>query len=415
MLLTGRWLGEIGPIGDDGQVSVDAAGLVRHLITFDEVVVQSGRLLEIAPLIRCFGFDGVVALLRSGAMRVHCNNLTVGQTGQLAVLEKRSRKGLLPLHSYSFSAIKAGRDRKEHVRDALRNVQDIDDLSFKEGKTIVREIAGRLIDPVEAVETSTIEQLRADLRANAPHITTALLVELRRRYGALIGHPALHLKIYPIDAEDFAVETNLQLALRISEQESHDAIAHALLAVAGLNQRLAEMQHYSALVNLWYRDLPVLDEKLSYIRGIVAPEHLDGRLAEVLSLPMLPDLSDAIQQGEFDMVKFLDVRSSDEGRAFRAWVQTAVPEDRAELRERAESFRVRLGSTFQSTGGRMARLLVSTGLGFVPGATLASAIAGPLDALLLDRLFGRVPAPLTFLLHRYSSVFRVPDKKRRPA
>jgi hypothetical protein len=78
------------------------------------------------------------------------------------------------------------------------------------------------------------------------------------------------------------------------------------------------MEHYSSLVNFSYRDLPILGRKLSYLQNVVAPEHLDDRVTEVLGLPGLPDLTESFERDEFDMEKLLEIRSSDEGRAFRA-------------------------------------------------------------------------------------------------
>ena len=49
----------------------------------------------------------------------------------------------------------------------------------------------------------------------------------------------------------------------------------------------------------------------------------------------------------------------------------------------------------------------------LPGATIPAAAIGALDAFLLERFFGRVPAPLAFLLHKYSPAFRPPPKRHK--
>ena len=405
-MLTEKWLGEIATIDENDQLSLHPDRLVRHLLLFDQVIISSGRLREFEPLIGTFGFDGVMALLRSGALQVHLNGLTVGQTGQLSALDKRAQKGLLPLLSYAFDAVSAGPNRREYVAECLQNVRVIDGLSLKQEKAIVREIASRLVDPVDEVQKAMIDQLRADLRANASHVCEALRLELRRLYGNAIDVNSIRIAIHSIDAEDFKVETNLASAIGLSDFESHRIVERALLAIGGLNQRLAEMQHYSALVNLWYRDLPVLGQKLSHLQNTVAPECLDKRIADVIALPTLPDLAESLERGQFDMDRFLELRSSDDGQAFRAWLCTAQSTDIVELRERAESLRAKLGTMFQSVGGRNLRLVVTTGLGLLPGSAVASAVVTGLDAFLLDRIFGRVPVPLSFLLRKYSSIFR---------
>ena len=77
----------------------------------------------------------------------------------------------------------------------------------------------------------------------------------------------------------------------LDEIDCHKAIERALLAVSGLNRRLAEMNAYEAITDLWYRDLPVLGGKLRFLSDRVAPERQDRALATVLALPGLPDIA----------------------------------------------------------------------------------------------------------------------------
>ena len=77
-------------------ISVDLAGFVLRLILFEKYIVQSVRLREFPQLLQAFGFPAVHELLTSGAINIRCEALTVGQVGQLAILEPRARKGLLP-------------------------------------------------------------------------------------------------------------------------------------------------------------------------------------------------------------------------------------------------------------------------------------------------------------------------------
>ena len=80
--------------------------LIRHLLLFDKVLIDSGKASRIEALIAAFGFEGVIALLRSGAIGIHWHVLTIGSTGQLNVLESRSRKGVLPT-SFLFVFIRS--------------------------------------------------------------------------------------------------------------------------------------------------------------------------------------------------------------------------------------------------------------------------------------------------------------------
>ncbi len=62
-------------------MTVDLTGFVRRLILFDRFILESIRLKELPFLLNVFGYDGFVALVQSGAFTIHCDALTIGQTG----------------------------------------------------------------------------------------------------------------------------------------------------------------------------------------------------------------------------------------------------------------------------------------------------------------------------------------------
>jgi hypothetical protein len=78
-MLSDKWLGEIATLDENNQLALRPERLVRHLLLFDQVVIYSARLREFKPLVSAFGFEGLMALLRSGALRVHCARLTIGR------------------------------------------------------------------------------------------------------------------------------------------------------------------------------------------------------------------------------------------------------------------------------------------------------------------------------------------------
>src|SRR4051794_9743985 len=93
-----RNLGPIATLDESThEITVDFGDLVRKLALSEEAGLESIRLKEIPPLAQKFGYGGVKELLTSGRLRIACDALTVGQTGQTTVLESRERKGRLPL------------------------------------------------------------------------------------------------------------------------------------------------------------------------------------------------------------------------------------------------------------------------------------------------------------------------------
>ena len=395
------WIGSIGTVPPDAdEIVVDTAKLLRYLLLFDEVIVQSIRLREFSVLGSVFGSQGLTALLRGGAIRVLCHPVTTGQTGQSNVC---GRTNLLPLGSYSFQSV-TGADRKTYLHECFQNVKPSHGLTHKESKRLKHEIAARLVEPVDTVPKEMVEQLRADLRSSAPHLSTALSVELRRNHGISAKPSELTLNVHEVCEGDFHVESNLQRLTSLDELARHKVIERALLAVGGLNQRLAEMNGYNALTDFWYRDLPVLGSKLRYLRGF-DPERHDRALATVLALPGLPDLTEVLSRGQVDIKRFLDIRQSADGEAFRRWIRNPGPDGVAALRDQWGSLRSRLGAWVDTPVGKGLRLLVSSGDAVVPGAGIA---AGAIDRFLLQRWLPR-SQPLSFLLHSYQSIFRDPS------
>ena len=273
------WIGRIGTISPDAdEIVVDTAKLLRYLLLFDEVIVQSTRLREFNVLASVFGAQGLTALLRSGGIRVLCDAVTIGQTGQSDI---GGRINPLPLGSYSFRWLREA-DRKTYLHGCFENVKSGRGLTYKESKRLKHEIATRLVEPEDTVPMEMEEQLLADLRSSVPHLSTALSVELRRNHGISARPSELRLNVHEVCERDFRVESNLPHLTSLDEITRHKAIERALLAVGGLNQRLAEMNGYNALTDFWYRDLPVLGSKFRYFREL-GPERQDRALATVLA------------------------------------------------------------------------------------------------------------------------------------
>lgn len=395
------WIGQIGTVSPTtDKLIVDAAKLLRYLLLFDLVIVQSIRLREFSALANVFGSEGLTALLRSGAIRILCHPVTMGQTGQSNI---GGRTTPLPLGSYSFRAV-SGTERKKYLHGCFENVKPGGGLTHKESIRLKHEIAARLIEPMDTVPKEMEEQLLSDLRSSAPQLSTALSVELRRAHGISVTPTELMLEIHEVDEQDFLVQSSLQRLTPLEEQTRHETIERALLAVGGLNQRLAEMNGYKALTDFWYRDLCVLDSKFRHLAQLVEPEREDRALATILALPGLPDITEALARGQVDIERFLEIRGSPDGQEFRRWFRGQGPDDLAMLREQWGRLRHRLGAWIGTPTGKGVRFVVSNGLGLVPGAGI---VASTIDSFLLEKWLPQ-SQPLSFLQHSYQSIFRDP-------
>ena len=393
------WLGHISTGGDE-KFAVDTAKLLRYLLLFDRVIIHSSRLREFSILASDLGPTGLSALLRSGTIRVLCQALTTAQVGQSDI---GGRKTPLPRGSYSFETIGEA-DRKDYLHSCFQNVRPSLELPYKQSKRLKSEIASVLVDPVESVRKDMEDQLLSDLRCSVPQFVTALLVELRRDYGISVKSTDLKLTFHEFGERDFRVESNLRTLTTLDELARHKVTERALLTVGGLNQRLAEMNGYGAMTDFWYRDLPLLDTKLRYLAQF-SPEEQDRALAAVLTLRGLPDMAEALSHGRFDIERFLEIRDSEDGREFRRWFRGRGTDDVALLTDNWERLSSRLGAWIATPPGKMVRFLVSTGVGLIPGAGLATSAV---DGFLLEKWLP-MSQPLAFLQHSYKSVFRTPN------
>ena len=142
------WIGEITTISGEDSITVDTAKLFRYLLLFDRVVIKSYRLREFNVLAGVLGLPGLFALLRSGTIRVLCHTLTMAQTGQSSI---GGRTMPLPYGSYSFRAVTQA-DRRYFLHRCFQNVKPGHNLTYKESKRLKREIANRLVEPIDAVQ-----------------------------------------------------------------------------------------------------------------------------------------------------------------------------------------------------------------------------------------------------------------------
>ena len=401
MYIGEAWIGEITTISGEDNITVDAAKLFRYLLLFDRVIIKSYRLREFNVLAGVLGLPGLFALLRSGTIRVLCHTLTMAQTGQSSI---GGRTTPLPYGSYSFRAVTQA-DRRYFLHRCFQNVKPGHNLTYKEAKRLKREIASRLVEPIDAVQQEMDNQFLSELRCSAPHFCTALSLELRRNYGISLKPSNLRLNINEISERDFRVESNLNFLPMLDEIDCHKAIGRALLAVSGLNRRLAEMNAYQAITDLWYRDLPVLGGKLRFLSDCIAPERQDRALATVLALPGLPDIAEEISQGRVNFERFMEIRNSPDGLEFRRWFRSRGPDDITLLskqwRNQWQKLRNKLGVSVCTPGGRTVRWIVSNAAGLFPPLGIA---ASAIDSFVLEKLFPQTQ-PLTFLQHSYRSIF----------
>lgn len=397
----------------DETLTVDLSSFVLRLLLFEKYICASIRLREIPFLIEAFGYEAIRALLSSKAIDIHCDLVGMAQVGQAKVLESREKKGILPLGSFSFSTFRYA-DRTKFIHESLQPFHKIEGLKHKDIVRLKRDVVSRILPISTQADDDTLQQFKSDLRSNVPSIKSAVIQAFKHKVGVDIIPSDLSIHIHQIDDDDFRAESNLVKDFKLTDKEAHEVVQGGLLTVNRLNRPVAEMKAYSALSGFQEAELPMFDEKLSFILRTISPKAQEERLQRVFAIKGFRDLDDLISRGQVDLEKLLEVRETKECREFRDWLWSIDSVTDAEIEERINSLREKLSWFTHGTGGKSVRWLASTGIGLIPGVgAIVSGATGLLDTFLLEKI---LPAPgaISFLNSMYPSIFRE-DPRITPA
>jgi hypothetical protein len=390
------------PADGQGEVHLDVGAFLRRLVLFDRFIMFTNQLQEIRDMVRVFGYEGTRELIRSDAIHLVIEPVTVAQVGNLAGGTLRPDKAVLPSMSFAFATARMA-DKHDHIHQSLMKHVDPLPLPLRKRIALKQDIvkAIRLIDT--GAGTQTLAQLKLDLAAEVPTIRRSLTMVLRDQKGLEIEQEDIAVSVRRIDETDFAVQTNLDRLAGLNDQEQHPIVERALLGLAGLNQRIEEMLRYDAMNGFSAGELTLLEGKFTFLNSQLSPEGPERRFERVVAIAGLPDVN---AESRVDVHKLLEVRASDECVAFRQWLQGIDELEDADVAERVASLQARLGSAIHGATGHTVRFLTLTGLGLIPGVNAAVvATAGALDAFVIDRLFPK-SGPASFVTHLYPSVFR---------
>jgi hypothetical protein len=225
----------IGPcarfVPENREVIVDIPALMRRLLLFDTVILQTIRFAEFVPLVRTLGLENILLLLESGALKLELDPSQICQSGQVQNQPAIREKPPLPHLSFSFSLIRPAQyndylvKNLQDVRRQLYGFVALDGLSKLEGAIL------RTLLPVpEDSGFPALKDLSAELHANSPIFKRALLMNLRHFKGIVGNDSEVSLRIIPMDETDVRVESNID-RYGLDVAESHKHIQASLLAV----------------------------------------------------------------------------------------------------------------------------------------------------------------------------------------
>lgn len=389
--------GEPGTNPEDPAV-VDFGDLVRKLILFDEIVVESHNLKEFAPLAQKFGYHGVKALLESGRLRFVKEMALVADIGQAPMPHRRTS---LPNGSYSIHAVWA-RPPREFLSSHLHKVDAVPGLTSKQAQK-VRQLAGASLLPAhEDLLQSAQEQISRDFEAGPPALKVSIALALKREFELEIAPSVLELRLESLGHREWQAETNLADLTNLTSQQLHDVVGHGLSGAAGLNVRVALMRGFSALSGFQVNDLPLFEEKLEFVTRQIDPNHQGKRFDRVCEIVGLPYVSADPRVHDVDVEKLLEITQGSEVRDFREWLRTTGSMTDEEIADLVRPVRDAVGKAIRGPLAKAVRLATTTGVGVVvPPAGVALSV---LDTFLVDKVMPH-PGPTAFLSRLSRSVF----------
>lgn len=225
--------------------SVDLGAFLIRLLLFDTYIIHSIWLEDLILLQHSFGTNGLCQLFEMDTLKFQCTGVTFGQTGQMA-------NPSLPFFNYEFSVIK--------IQDAEQRIHRV--LSALDPALREQLIRGRLLIPEDYPKT-VFDVLYRDLGSTL--LDAAVRGQLRRAGIIPISH---HVKAEHKGGDHFVVENDLSLKYRLPDADAHRMIESVMMAIGGLDERIASIQAYSALTGLEETQSALLSTKLgTYIPG----------------------------------------------------------------------------------------------------------------------------------------------------
>jgi hypothetical protein len=374
-------------IRSEGLPQIDQARLVEALILFDQVVLESYRLLELPSLVAAFGVDGLTALIETGALRIQFVPHVLAEGGH-------------PASPTIFRFLYVTVPQPERHLDVLLPDARVSLEHLAEGQFARIEAALRVAQTDVPMDAGT---------SALGTLYTALLEErpiLRRAVELVSGKPVpegARFNATKIERATYHVDPAWTRHLPSAERQR--ITQQALLAVGHVALRFEKMRLHHALSGFRPNDLPLIDEQLRFLEDQLNASHHVTAFRRVLEIADLPTIEKKLSTSFIDIDALLKVRQSRETLEFRAWLWGIHDASEQELHDRVGGFAATMGQFLSTKKGKTLRWITSTGVGLIPVVgNLAGAAIGAADTFLLEHVFPQ-RGVVTFLGSLYPSIF----------
>lgn len=404
-----RNFGPIASLNPDGSLrKVDVGSLVRRLVLFEHCLLESMALREIPVLIQVLGYEGLMALLNDPHFEIICDGLTagsIGQTGPLRITEERG--GTLPLGSFRIVTI--AREEGPYRFEGDIQIVDSLDLSSNRKKKLKAKLLSKLTTYSREAGRLGVEDFHSKLMESPSSFIPIIKFTAKQEFGIEIDDEIQIRAEDLVFDRDFQVDTNLSSQLGIDSHVSHKILEKALLAQAGMSQRMRFMENFNAVTGFQETELPVFEAHLNFLQRLIDPIVQEQRFSRIVELGELPSPDSISTAHRIDVRSLLELRDSMDVHEMRRWLRGIDSDSDVEVIAQFHSVKERMRGIFAGNAVQAFRFLVTTGVSLAPtygsplgvGASLA-------DQFLLDRFVKR-PGPVTFLSKNYASIYKPND------
>jgi len=242
-------------------------------------------------------------------------------------------------------------------------------------------------------------------------MAVAVVKELKEQLNIEADLSQIMVRFNPIDDKDFSSESNLVKQFGLNLEQCHRVIEQAALDLAGVNQRIVEMEAFKAISGFRVNDLPIFEKKVESLVSIIDPDKNESRMQRVCEIKNFPDFRDVGISYTIDIGRFFKIRESPECVEFREWLRTIDNKRDKEIKDQISNLRDRFATIANTKTARSLRFLTSTALGLIPGVgVVAGFVASALDTFLVDKVLSK-SGIVTFIGHLYPSLFEERENK----
>ena len=221
-----------------------------------------------------FGEDGLRDLIESGAVSLVVDAMTAGQIGQTDLEITRRRGGPLPLGSYRLASISVpdeGEGRDQYVRHALQEVHN-SPLSLKRIIKLKKFLEERMNTYPSLPGNDGVADTRSDILSHRDTILDAIKFVIQHDCGLTPG-PGTRFMAEDLGNDgDFRISVVLGNQLTLPDSTMHSIVERAILAVAGVNQRLRYMESFNAVSGFHSEEYPFFEHRLGFLLRQVLPD-----------------------------------------------------------------------------------------------------------------------------------------------